>query len=97
MSYCRLFTWLLSLSTFGFQNNTEVYIVWAMHSTTDANSASATLSPFHTNRGRSANKQNLIAMAMAAAMTPTTTTMMMPSTSVVSTPQPTGNDRCQYR
>ena len=34
-------------------------------------------------------------MAMAAAMTPTTTTMMMPSTSVVSTPQPTGNDRCQ--
>ena len=51
----------------------------------------------HTSRGRSANKQNLIAMAMAAAMTPTTTTMMMPSTSVVSTPQPTGNDRCQYK
>ena len=97
MSYCRLFTWLLSLSTFGFQNNTEVYIVWAMHSTTDANPASANLSPFHTSKGISANKQNLIAMAMAAAMTPTTTTMMMPSTSVVSTPQPTGNDRCQYR
>ena len=68
-----------------------------MHSTTDANSASANLSPKHTSRGRSANKQNLIAMAMAAAMTPTTTTMMMPSTSVVSTPQPTGNDRCQYK
>ena len=69
-----------------------------MHSTTDANSASANLSPIHTSRGRSANKQNLIAMAMAAAMTPTTTTtMMMPSTSVVSTPQPTGNDRCQYK
>ena len=68
-----------------------------MHSTTDANSASANLSPQHTSWGRSANKQNLIAMAMAAAMTPTTTTMMMPSTSVVSTPQPTGNDTCQYK
>ena len=97
MSYCRLFTWLLSLSTFGFQNNTEVYIVWAMHSTTDANPASANLSPQHTIRGKSGNPRNLIAEAMAAAMTPTTTTMMMPSTSVVSTPQPTGNDRCQYR
>ena len=83
--------------TFGNQINTKVYIVWAMHSTTDANSASANLGPFHTSRGISANKQNLIAMAMAAAMTPTTTTMMMPSTSVVSTPQPTGNDRCQYK
>ena len=68
-----------------------------MHSTTDATSASANLSPFHTNRGISAHKQNLIAMAMAAAMTPTATTMIMPSTSVVSTPQPTGNDRCQYK
>ena len=66
-----------------------------MHSNTDANPAAANLGPQHTSRGISANKQNLIAMAMAAAMTPTTTTMMMPSTSVVSTPQPTGNDRCQ--
>ncbi|CAH3014977.1 unnamed protein product, partial [Porites evermanni] len=73
-----------------FQNNTEVYIVWAMHSTTDANTASATLSPKHTMRGKSENARNLIAEAMVAAMTPTTTTMMMPSTSVVSTPQPTG-------
>ena len=97
MSYCRLFTWLLSLSTFGFQNNTEVYIVWAMHSNTDANPASATLNPKHTIKGKSGNARNLIAEAMAAAMTPTTTTMMMPSTSVVSTPQPTGNDRCQYK
>ena len=78
--------------------NTEVYIVWAMHSTTDANPAATNLGPRHTSRGISANKQNLIAMAMAAAMTPTTTTMMMSSTSVVSTTQPTGNyDRCQYR
>ena len=68
-----------------------------MHSTTDANPAAANLGPQHTSRGISANKQNLIAMAMAAGMTPTTTTMMMPSTSVVSTPQPTGNDRCQYK
>ena len=75
-----------------------------MHSTTDANPASANLSPVHSSKGVSANAQNLIAMAMAAAMTPTTTTMimpstsmMMPATSVVSTPQPIGNDRCQYR
>ena len=97
MSYCRLFTWLLSLSTFGFQNNTEVYIVWAMHSTMDANPASGTLSPKHSIKGKSGNARNLTAEAMAAAMTPTTTTMIVPSTSVVSTPQPTGNDRCQYR
>ena len=70
-----------------------------MNSNTDANSSSANLGPQHnvSSRGVSQNKQNLIAMAMAAAMTPTTTTMMIPSTSVVSTPQPTGNDRCQYR
>ena len=68
-----------------------------MHSNTDANPAAANLSPKHDSRGVSANTQNLIAMAMAAAMTPTTTTMMMPSTSVVSTPQPTGNDKCQYK
>ena len=80
------------LCTFGNQINTEVYIVWAMHSTTDANPAAANLGPQHTSWGRSANKQNLIAMAMAAVMTPTTTIMMMPSTSVVSTPQPTGNN-----
>ena len=67
-----------------------------MHSTTDANPASANLSPMHSSRGKSGNARNLIAEAMAAAMTPTTTTMMMPSTSVVSTPQPTGNDSCQY-
>ena len=77
--------------------NTEVYIVWAMHSTSDATAMSANLSPQHTMRGKSENARNLIAEAMAAAMTPTTTTMMMPSTSVVSTPQPTGNDRCQYK
>ena len=79
--------------------DTEVYIVWAMNSNTDANSWSADLGPQHSvsSRGISPNKQNLITDAMAAAMTPTTTTMMMPSTSVVSTPQPTGNDRCQYR
>ena len=80
------------LCTFGNQINTEVYIVWAMHSTTDANPAAANLGPQHTSWGRSANKQNLIAMAMAVVMTPTTTIMMMPSTSVVSTPQPTGNN-----
>ena len=68
-----------------------------MHSTTDANPTSANLSPKHSIKGISANKQNLIAETMAAAMTPTTTTMMMPSTSVVSTPQPTGNDKCQYK
>ena len=68
-----------------------------MHSNTDANPALANLSPKHTIKGKTGNARNLIAMAMAAAMTPTTTTMMMPSTSVVSTPQPTGNDRCQYK
>ena len=68
-----------------------------MQATNDTNPASPNLSPKHTNSGKSENATNLIAMAMAAAMTPTTTTMMMPSTSVVSTPQPTGNDRCQYK
>ena len=68
-----------------------------MHSTTDANSTSANLSPEHTMKGKSGNARNLIAEAMAAAMTPTTTTMMMPFTSLVSTPQPTGNDRCQHK
>ena len=61
-----------------------------MHSTNDADPTASNLSPYHgnSNRGISANKQNLIAMAMAAGMTPTTTTTMMP----------TGNyDRCQYR
>ena len=85
------------MSTFGFQNSTEVYIAWAMHSNMDADPVASNLGPEHSGRGVSSNKQNLIAMAMAAAMTPTTTTMMMPSTSVVSTPQPTGNDRCQYK
>ena len=70
-----------------------------MNSNMDADPAASNLGPQHSvsSRGVSSNKQNLIAMAMAAAMTPTTTTMMMPSTSVVSTPQPTGNDRCQYK
>ena len=68
-----------------------------MHSNTDANSKSANLGPEHTSRGRSGNATNLIAEAMAAAMTPTTTTMMMPFTSLASTPQPTGNDRCQHK
>ena len=78
--------------------NTEVYIVWAMHPTDDADPMASNLSPYHgNNRGRTTNKRNLIAEAMAAAMTPTTTIMMIPSTSVVSTPQPTGNDRCQYK
>ena len=78
--------------------NTTVYIVWAMQNT-DANSESQTLSPRHGNansnmRGIS-GQLNLITEAMAAAITPTTTIMMMPSTSVVSVPQPTGNDGCQ--
>ena len=71
-----------------------------MHSANDADPTASNLSPYHgsSNRGVSTNKRNLITEAMAAAMTPTTTTMMMPSTSVVSTPQPTGgNDRCQYK
>ena len=70
-----------------------------MNSNMDADPAAVNLGPQHSvsSRGVSQNKQNLIAMAMAAAITPTTTTMMMPSTSVVSTPQPTGNDRCQYK
>ena len=64
--------------------NTEVYIAWAMNSDTDANSGSQNLGPVHSSRGVSADKQNLIAMAM-----------MMPSTSVVSTTQTSGNyDRC---
>ena len=46
-------------------------------------------------RGISPEMHNLITEAMAAAITPTTTIMMMPSTSVVSTPQPTGSDGCQ--
>ena len=73
--------------------NTEVYIVWAMHLMTDADPMSGTLGPKHDIKGKSGNTRNLIALTM----TPTTTTMMMPSTSVVSTPQPTGNDRCQYK
>ena len=69
-----------------------------MHSDTDADPAASNLGPQHSSWGVSPNKQNLIAMAMAAAIAPTTTTMMMPSTSVVSTSQPTGgNDRCQYK
>ena len=81
--------------------NTTVYIVWAMQNT-DATLGSPTLGPRHdgsgTNmRGISPRQYNLITEAMAAAITPTTTIMMMPSTSVVSTPQPTGNDGCQYR
>ena len=68
-----------------------------MHSNTDANPASANLSPKHTIEGKTGNARNLIAEAMAAAMTPTTTTMMMPFTSLVSTPQPTGKDRCQHK
>ena len=79
--------------------NTTVYIVWAMQNT-DATSGSPTLGPQHDGadsnmRGVSPRQYNLITEAMAAAMTPTTTIMMMPSTSVVSTPQPTGNDLCQ--
>ena len=74
--------------------NTTVYIVWAMQNM-DATSGSPTLGPQHTMRGISPRQYNLITEAMAAAMTPTTTNVMMPSTSVVSTPQPTGNDGCQ--
>ena len=76
--------------------NTTVFIVWAMQNM-DATSGSPTLGPQHTNtmRGISPGQYNLITEAMAAAMTPTTTNVMMPSTSVVSTPQPTGNDGCQ--
>ena len=79
--------------------NTTVFIVWAMQNT-DATSGSPTLGPQHGGpnsnmRGVSLRQYNLITEAMAAAMTPTTTIMMMPSTSVVSTPQPTGKDGCQ--
>ena len=94
-NYCPLFTYFLFLPL-DLQMNTTVFIVWAMHSTSDSNSG-FTAQIQHTSRGWSAREYNLIAEAMAAAMTPTTTTMMMPSTSVVSTPQPTGNDRCQYK
>ena len=92
-NYCRLFTYFLCLPL-DLHMNTTVFIVWAMHSTTDSNSG---LTAKHTSKGFSGRQYNLIAEAMAAAMTPTTTTMMMPSTSIVSTPQPTGNDRCQYK
>ena len=68
-----------------------------MHSTSDVSLESPNLSPKHTINGTSGKATNLIAEARAAAMTPTTTTMVMPSTSVVSTPQPTGNDRCQNK
>ena len=78
--------------------NTTVYIVWAMQNM-DATLGSQTLSPGHdgpgSNRRGVSGQRNLIAEAMAAVMTPTTTIMMMPSTSVVSTPQPTGSDGCQ--
>ena len=75
--------------------NTTVFIVWAMQNT-DATSGQP-LGPKHAdaNRGVSPRQYNLITEAMAAAMTPTTTIMMMPSTSVVSTPQPTGNYGCR--
>ncbi|CAH3117049.1 unnamed protein product [Porites lobata] len=77
-----------------FMMNTTVFIVWAMQNM-DATSGSSTLGPQHGGassnmRGISPEKHNLITEAMAAAITPTTTIMMMPSTSVVSTPQPTG-------
>ena len=64
-----------------------------MHTTTDASSE---ITAKHTSRGKSPTFHYLIAEAMAAAMTPTPTPMMMPSTSIASTPQPTGNDGCQY-
>ena len=94
-NYCRLFTYFLFLPL-DLQMNTTVFIVWAMHSSSDSNSGFTTQIR-HTSRGWSEREYNLITEAMAAAMTPTPTTMMMPSTSIVSTPQPTGNDRCQYR
>ena len=62
-----------------------------MHSTSDSNSG-FTAQIRHTSRGWSEREYNLITEAMAAAMTPTPTTMMMPSTSVVSPPQPTGGN-----
>ena len=76
--------------------NTTVFIVWAMQNM-DATSGQSMLAPQHTNtmRGVSPRQYNLITEAMAAAMTPTTTNVMMPSTPVVSMPQPTGNDGCQ--
>ena len=86
--HCKgLFTYFLCLP-FDLQMNTEVFIIWAMHTTNDASSGLTTI---HTSKGISAGKHNLIAEAMAAAgITPTTSTMMMPSISVASTPQPTG-------
>ena len=76
--------------------NTTVFIVWAMQNT-DATLGQSILTPQHTSnmRGVSPRQYNLITEAMAAAVTPTTTNVMMPSTSVVSTSQPTGNDGCQ--
>ena len=85
------FTYFLCLPL-DLQMNTEVFIIWAMHTTNDASSGSSTLGPQHTSRGISVAKHNLIAEAMAAAgITPTTATMMIPSITFTSTPQPTGN------
>lgn len=51
--------------TFDLQFGTQVYIIWAMHGTSDA-SSSGSLSPRHTVRAISSMKYNLIEKALAA-------------------------------
>lgn len=51
--------------TFDLQFDTQVFIIWAMHSTTDA-STSGSLGPRHTVRKISTMKYNLIEKALAA-------------------------------
>ena len=52
-------------STFDLQFGTQVYIIWAMHGTSDA-STSGSLGPQHTVRAKSTMKYNLIEKALAA-------------------------------
>jgi len=64
-----------------FKNDTEVYVMWAYNSNTDANAGGANLNNQHvvSTRGRISGKHNLIVMAVTATPPPSTATTSVAS------------------
>ena len=73
-----LLPFLSTAASFALQNDTEVKVVYAYHTTSDANSGLTK----HTNTGILSGKHNLILMAMSAVQPSSTAPGMQPSSTV---------------
>ena len=69
-----------SIFYYYLQNDTEVKVVWAYHSSNDAD---VSLTARHTARGILSGRHNLIMMAMLAMQSPSTTVGIQPSATMI--------------